>query len=222
MLKLLTRLSMYPSLLEIREMMQILSVIVNGHWKPGIGDPTFMGWLITAAYLIASVFCCICAWRTDRISPNNRFGHHRLFWWGLALIMLLMGINKQLDLQCLFIAIVKKMALEQGWYSQRQILQIFFVAFVAVFGLALLIFLGRKLGRFWRQYGLAFLGILLLVAFVAVRAAPVNHLAKNPNWRLVLGLINSVLELTGIGLVGISAIIFMIRRTKQAGKITNS
>jgi hypothetical protein len=136
--------------------------------------------------------------------------------------MLIMGMNKQLDLQCLFIAVVKKIALAQGWYSQRQILQIFFVAFVAVFGLALLIFLGRKLGRLWRQYGLALLGILLLVGFVAVRAAPVNHLAKNPSWRFVLGLINSVLELTGIGLVGISAIMFMIRSEKRNGKIPNS
>jgi hypothetical protein len=30
----------------------------------------------------------------------------------------MMGINKQLDLQYLFIAIVKKMALRQGWYSR--------------------------------------------------------------------------------------------------------
>ncbi|MGB2863248.1 MAG: hypothetical protein WBC05_07980 [Sedimentisphaerales bacterium] len=36
-------------------MIRILSVIVNGHWRPGIGDPTFMGWLITAAYLTNSI-----------------------------------------------------------------------------------------------------------------------------------------------------------------------
>ena len=35
-------------------MVQILGIIVNGHWMTGIGDPTFKGWLITAAYLIAS------------------------------------------------------------------------------------------------------------------------------------------------------------------------
>jgi hypothetical protein len=203
-------------------MIQILSVIVNGHWRPGIGDPTFIGWFITAAYLITSVFCGICAWRTDRISSVNRFRYYRLFWWGLAVIMLIMGMNKQLDLQCLFIAVVKKMALAQGWYSQRRILQICFVAVFAVFGLIVLILLGWKLKQLWRQYGLALLGILLLVAFIAVRAAPVNHVAKNPNWRLVLRLINYVLELTGIGLVGISALKCMIRGAKQAAKITNS
>jgi hypothetical protein len=202
--------------------MQIIIVIVNGHWRPGIGDPTFIGWLITAAYLITFVLCGICAWRTKRINAVNRFRYHGLFWWGLAFIMFIMGMNKQLDLQCLFIAVVKKMALSQGWYSQRQILQIFFVVFVAIFGLILLIFLGWKLKRLWRQYGLALLGILLLVAFIAFRASPVNHVAKNSCWRLVLGLINSVLELTGIGLIGISALMCMIRDAKQAAKIKNS
>jgi len=203
-------------------MIQILSVIVNGHWSPGIGDPTFIGWLITAAYLITSVFCGICAWRTDRISPINQYHHHRLFWSGLAVIVLIMGINKQLDLQCLFIAVVKKMAVAQGWYSQRRIFQIFFVAFVTVFGLIFLILLGWKLKRLWWQYGLALFGILLLIIFIAIRAAPLNHAMKIPRWRSVMGLINSVLELSGIGLVGISALMGIIRSTKQTGKITKS
>jgi hypothetical protein len=133
-----------------------------------------------------------------------------------------MGINKQLDLQCLFIAVVKKMALAQGWYSQRRILQMCFVAFVAVFGLILLILLGWRLKRLWRQYGLALFGILLLIAFVAVRAAPVHHLARNPSFRSIMGLINSALELTGIGLVGISALMGMIRSKTQAVDIPNS
>jgi len=203
-------------------MIRVLSVIVNGHWRPGIGDPTFMGWLITAAYLIASVFCGICALRTDRISPINRSRHHCLFWWGLAVIMLIMGINKQLDLQCLFIAVIKKMALAQDWYSRRRIFQMWFVAGIAISGLILLIWLGWKLKRLWRQYGLALLGILLLITFVAIRAAPVHHAAKFPGWQSVMGLINSVLELTGIGLVGISALMGIIRGKKQAAKISSS
>jgi hypothetical protein len=203
-------------------MIQILSVMLNGHWRPGIGDPTFIGWLITAAYFVTSVFCGICAWRADRISTINRYNHHRLFWSGLAVVMLIMGMNKQLDLQCLFIAVVKKMAVEQGWYSQRRILQICFVAFVAVFGLILLIWLGWKLKRLWRQYGLALFGILLLITFVVIRAAPVHYLARNPGFRAIIRPINSAVELTGIGLVGISALMGVIRSTKQTAKITNS
>ena len=131
-------------------------------------------------------------------------------------------MNKQLDLQCLFIAVIKKMALSQGWYSQRRIFQMWFVAGIAIIGLILLIWLGWKLKRLWRQYGLALFGILLLITFVAVRAAPLNHVAKSPGWRSVMGLINSVLELTGIGFVGITALIGIIRGKKQAVKISNS
>jgi len=207
---------------EIRRIMQILGIMVNGHWRPGIGDPTFMGWFITAAYLTTSVFCGICAWRTDRIPPIRRSRHHRLFWWGLAVIMLIMDINKQLDFQCLFIAIIKKMVLNQGWYSQRQVVQVCFIACIAIFGLVLLMWLGWKLKRLWRQYGLALFGILLLITFVAIRAAPLNHVAGFRGWQPVMGLINSILEFAGIGLVGISALMGIYRGTKQAAKITDS
>lgn len=202
-------------------MIRILSVIVNGHWRPGIGDPTFIGWLITAAYLITSVFCGVCAWRTDRISPISRSRHHRLFWWSLAVIMLIMGINKQLDFQCLFIAVIKKMALARGWYSQRQTLQVWFIASIAIFGLVLLTWLGWKFRRLWRQYGFALFGILLLIIFVIIRTAPVHHVDKFLG-RQPGGLMNSILEISGIVLVGISALMGIIRGAKQTTKITNS
>ena len=202
-------------------MMQILGIIVNGHWRPGIGDPTLMGWLITAAYLIASVLCGVCAWRTDRISPIYRSRQHCAFWWCLAVIMLLMGVNKQLDFQCLIIAVGKEMALAQGWYSQRRIFQMWFIAGIAISGMILLIWLGWKLKRQWRQYGLALVGVLLLITFVSIRAAPLDHVAGFSGWQPVMGLINSILELTGIGLVGTSALMRIYRGTEQAAKITD-
>jgi hypothetical protein len=133
-----------------------------------------------------------------------------------------MGFNKQLDLQCLFIVVIKKMALAQGWYSQRRIFQMLFIACIAIFGLVLLTWLGWKLRRLPRQYGLALLGILLLITFVAIRAAPLNHVAKLPGWQSVIRLINSILEFVGIGLVGLSALMGIIRGTKQTTEIQYS
>jgi len=132
-----------------------------------------------------------------------------------------MGINKQLDFQCLFINVIKKMALNQGWYSQRQIFQMWFIAGIAIFGLVLLTWLGWKFRWLWRQYGLALFGILLLITFVIIRAAPVHHVDKFLGWQPG-GLMNSVLEISGIVLVGISALMGIIRGAKQATKITNS
>ena len=199
-------------------MIHVLGVIVNGHWRLGVGDSTFIGWLITVAYLITSVFCGIYAQRVDINSSVKQIRYHRVFWWSLAVVMLMMGINKQLDLQCLFIAIIKKIALTQGWYSQRSIFQIWFVTGFTISGLILLIWLGWKLKRLWRQYGLALLGILLLIVFVSVRVAPVHYLTRLPGWRLVIGLINSMLELTGIGLIGVAALLGIIRSTKQSDR----
>ena len=161
-------------------------------------------------------------WRCYSIAVCIEGGHHRFIWWSLAVIMLLMGINKQLDIQCLFIAVVKKMALAQGWYSQRRIFQMLFIACIATFGLILLTWLGWKFRRLPRQYGLALLGILLLIAFVTIRAAPLNHLAKFPGWQSLIRLINSILELAGIGLVGISAHMGIVRGAKQTTEITDS
>ncbi|MHC4205482.1 MAG: hypothetical protein ACYSTT_12590 [Planctomycetota bacterium] len=203
-------------------MIRVLSLIVHGHPWPVIGDPTFLGWLITTGYLATSVFCGIYAWRIDRSSLVEQSRSHRLFWWGLFVVMLIMGINKQLDLQCLFIDIVKRIALSQGWYSQRRIFQMLFAACIAITGLILLVWLGWKLKWLWRQYGLALLGILLLITFVSLRIAPVHYMETYPGWPSVMSLINSILELTGIGLIGVSALTRIIRVKQQAAEISNS
>ena len=171
---------------------------------------------------MSSVVCGIYAWCTDRSSPVEQSRYHRLFWWGLCVVMLIMGINKQLDLQCLFIDVVKKMALSQGWYSQRRIFQMLFAACIAITGLILLAWLGWKLKWLWRQYGLALLGILLLITFVFLRVAPVHYMAKYPGWPSVMRFINSILELTGIGLIGISALLRITRGKEQAAEISKS
>src|SRR4051812_28194527 len=62
-------------------------------WRPGIGDPTFIGWFTVFAYLGAAYLC----WRA---AANSLTGQKvRLFWIALAGTLLALGINKQLDLQ---------------------------------------------------------------------------------------------------------------------------
>ena len=34
-----------------------IGVIIDGHWRPGIGDPTPLGWMTVIAYLAASLTC---------------------------------------------------------------------------------------------------------------------------------------------------------------------
>ncbi len=198
--------------------MQILGVIVNGHWRPGIGDPTIMGWLAAVAYLTAAGLCGAYARRADRISATDRFGLHRPFWWSLAVIMLLMGVNKQLDIQSWFALVARRVALAQGWYSQREAFRIWVVAELALAGIVLLTWLGWALRRVWRQYALTLLGIALLAAFVVVRAAPMDHVEKSLGWWPAGTLMNWILEIGGIACVGISALAGVLRCREQSGR----
>ena len=79
----------------------ILAVMRDGRWRPGIGDPTFLGWVTVAAYFAAAL-ACGRAWRLDR---RARLAGDRssspTFWLILSLLLAFLGINKQLDLQSL-------------------------------------------------------------------------------------------------------------------------
>jgi hypothetical protein len=203
-------------------MTQLLGVIVNDHWRPGIGDPTFMGWLTVAGYLIAAGFCCACAWRAERVSPADQLRQHRAFWWGLAVFMLLMGINKQLDLQSWFTAVGKQLAQTQGWYSQRRTFQMWFTVGIAILGLMLLMWLGWTFRRLWRQYGLALFGIVFLVTFIIIRAASFHHVEEFLGWQPAGFRMNWVLEIGSITCIGTSALISILRRARKTSKTANS
>lgn len=178
---------------------------IDGHWHPGIGDPTPLGWFTVAAYAFAAWSC----WRTAsgvRDTPWGDF-HPRAarFWLLLAVALGLMAVNKQLDAQTALTDIGRQLAVAQGWYAQRHKVQIVFVAAVALVagaGLAALWWASRPLstGR-----ATAAVGLLLLIGFVMVRAASFHHvdafLAES-----ALGLRwNWILELGGIGVVAAGA-----------------
>jgi hypothetical protein len=68
-----------------------------GHWSPGIGDPTLMGWLTVALYAVG-------VWQCYRVvaTHNGRIPRSELMiWWLMVFGFLALGINKQLDLQVL-------------------------------------------------------------------------------------------------------------------------
>src|SRR5262245_63104416 len=104
-------------------------VAADGRWRPGIGDPTPLGWLTVAAYAVAAALCARAALREGRSGPRG-------FWWGLAAALALLGVNKQLDLQTLLMQVSRDLARAQGWYDRRQAYQRLFIGGVAVAALA--------------------------------------------------------------------------------------
>jgi hypothetical protein len=121
-------------------------------------------------------------------------------WLLIAVTMVLLGINKQLDLQTLLIEKVRNRAYANGWYSDRRRYQLDFIAAMSFAGLlataGLVIWLRRVFSRVYLAIG----GLAMLVLFVTIRAASFHYVDKV----LALGgevRVNTVIELSGIGLI---------------------
>ena len=182
----------------------LLSTTPDGRWQPAIGDPTLMGWVTVVAYGAAALlaFKSASALRRDSARSSSEGGLSR-FWAMLALFLLLLGINKQLDLQTLFTQLARDLALAQGWYEERRRYQLTFIGAVVVAGVLGTIGLAFALRRIAARIWLALVGIGFLVSFVLVRAASFHHvdlLLRAGPVRL-----NWVFELTGIGLIALAA-----------------
>ena len=167
---------------------------------PG-GDPSAMGWLTVFGYLVAAGL----SFRTGSKIRLRERGQKRLwqFWMFAALVLLLLGINKQLDLQTWFIQVVRDFALEQGWYAVRRRYQIAFILGLFVAGAGGTLGLALTLRSVLRRCAGGLVGLGFLTAFVAVRASSFHHV----DFLLKYGAfpLNSVLELGGILLVAASA-----------------
>jgi hypothetical protein len=183
-------------------------------WTFGIGDPTPVGWLTVAAYVVGaalSVRAVVTARTGERrfayADPNEARDQRSMkhLWLLIAVTMVLLGVNKQLDLQTLLIQKVRNRAYANGWYSDRRRYQVDFIAAISVMGLFATIGLAIWLRRVFGRVLLAIAGIAMLVLFVVIRAASFHYVDK------VLSLggrvrVNWIIELSGIGLIIVAAI----------------
>lgn len=201
-------------------MIECLAVIIKGHWRPGIGDPTVLGWVTTAEYLIASGLCGIYALRAGSVTDAMRFDWLRAFWWGLAVAMLLMGLNKQLDLQVLLLRVASRMSKVQGWHAVRYTVYKWFVMGTAFIGLIVTLWLGWACRRVWRQCALAIFGIALLVIFVVIRAS--FGTVEILGWRSGKFPMYWMLEIGGIACIAASALMGLRRRGKRISETTDT
>ncbi|MES2500765.1 MAG: hypothetical protein V4570_09520 [Pseudomonadota bacterium] len=136
-----------------------------------IGDPSIAGWLILLAYLAVVCRCYLqyTQAKTELVDPY--------FWLVVGGFVLLLGINKQLDLQTVFEVGMKDLAKSNGWYAQRRIMQTAFVTMLGIGLLTILIMLRGMLAKSCRNHKTVCLGVLLLCVFIVLRAGAFNHLS---------------------------------------------
>lgn len=181
-------------------------------WSPGIGDPTLVGWATVLAYFFASALGA----RAARVASFRRDRGDARFWWFTAAALLLLAINKELDLQSAFTAIGKHVAMTQGWYGERRQVQLAFIVAVSLAGLVAAVVMLRAARRSDGSVRLAMAGLAFIGAFVVIRATSFHHidhwlgtgpLALRWNW---------ILELGGIGIVAVAALSYARRRQQRA------
>ena len=144
-------------------------------WETRIGDPTFLGWATVVAYFATAGFCLYTARRVATRVPGLRAGRQTRPWLMVALLLIALGINKQLDLQGLMIAAGRSVAERQGWYEGRRRVQLLFILVMLVLsasGFAAMLWVAR---RRLNEYGWLLAGTAAIIAFIVVRAVSFHH-----------------------------------------------
>lgn len=175
-----------------------------GTWTPGIGDPTPGGWLTVFLYGLTAV----TVWRLTRRVPmgsTRHERHERWFWKLLFILLVALGLNKQLDLQSAFTEVGRILAVQQDWYADRHQVQEAFIAGIAVLGVTamaatLYLVLKAPAPTLW-----AVVGAASLLAFVLARAASFHHIDQSLGTEVVGLRLNWLLEAGGLLVILTSA-----------------
>ena len=119
------------------------------------------------------------------------------------MLLLFLGVNKQLDLQTLLTLAGRRIAISQGWYDKRKSLQVMFIGGLAVSAVAGFALVWRLVRPYMRELAVSLFGFVLLLAFILARAASFHHVDKLINLRPAGIRMNWVFELGGIALIAI-------------------
>lgn len=167
-----------------------------------MGDPTIQGWGVAIGYAIAAALAALASARAGT-------RQQRLLWRTLAVILLLLALNKQLDLQSCLTNMVRREAIENGWYGQHRRLQAYFIAALAAATLGLGAVLAWVLRRADLASRVAAFGTMMIAAFVTLRAASFHHVDEFLTIKLANWSAGSFLEGGGIVLIAAGACAFV-------------
>lgn len=173
-------------------------------WHPTIGDPSIMGWVTVWAYFTTALLALILGCKSKRKFPSETCKAQRNFWLIVSVVMLSLGVNKQLDLQSLITAMGKYYAIRDGWYDNKRVVQfaaISAILAIAALSLALFFYHMRDL---LKTNWLAILGLVFLMVFIVTRATSFHHMDIFLHTSIAGLRMNWILELGGISAIAIS------------------
>lgn len=193
----------------------ILNCTMDG-WSPVIGDPTWTGWATVLVYLSVMVLAALLARRAP--FPARSLSRERLFWMVIALLMMALALNKQLDLQSALTMAGRCAAKAQGWYADRRQVQGVFLMLIAAGGLMALGTLMWLLRGTWSRSALPVLGLCFVLAFVLMRAVGFHQFDQMLGIPMMGVRANAVLEWIGPLIIGGTALRLLVRQRPPSGQ----
>lgn len=181
--------------------------IEESYWVPSIGDPTIIGWITVFSYFIAAFIC----FNASTVSEHEN--SIKKFWLFLTFILVALGFNKQLDLQTLLTHISRDVAIYQGWYEHRRIIQLIFIIILSLTGL---ISLFKYFKILFLKAKTTLIGSIILFCFILFRAGSFYHINILEDLNLQNPTILSILELTGLAAIAIGGLHYKINPHKSA------
>ena len=180
----------------------LFATVRDGQWYWGLGDPDAGAVVVTGLYLLTSIVCLLAARPLNRLPSQTlrRFDpkSEATFWLVLAFMLLLLGINKQADLQSLITLNGRDLFKYFGLYSVRHTFQIVFIALVATVAMLSVLFCLWSVRRWTWPSHLAALGLGIQAAFIVIRAASFHHVDFLLGQRIADLKINLIVESIGL------------------------
>lgn len=177
---------------------------VAGEWKPQIGDPNLTGWLTVISYLICFGLAAVVS---ARLFANRRRGG--FFWVGITVLMLFLAFNKQLDLQSAMTSFGRCLSHAQGWWENRQTVQITFVlGLIMAMSVIMACVLATMRGRIQENL-LALVGLGVLCTFVLVRAVGFHNMDSLIRVEVASLSLNFIFENIGLVMIALNAVMLI-------------
>ena len=168
-------------------------------------DPTAIAWACAVAYVVAGALCVVAGARL-RLKPES-LPTDRGIWIALGVVLVLLGLNKQLDLHTLFVHAGRDAARALGFYNyKRQIEGLFFVGVTTGLG-AIVWHQWRRLASFAVAHQAVVIGLGLIAIYTITRFATIMHLAER--WPTLVdgAAVFIAFELVGSIVIGWAAVV---------------
>jgi hypothetical protein len=180
-----------------------------------VSDPSLNGWATFLVYLVAAWLCARNARSSAALAEagGRRIAEarsRRRFWLVLAVLLLLLGLTRQLDLQQLAANMMRALFRSEGIYGERSGLQLGLIVAIGVFGTVGLLIALLSLRRAEPSVLAALLGAATLVLFTVIRTISLHDIDQFLNRGVGLPRlrVNSLIELGLLALVVIAGFVF--------------